>query len=155
MASWDENNGLRGLKLLVGLTINKIEVDDDGQSYLRFWTNSGMMTYQADGDCCSESWFADMIGVQALIGGTVAAVAELPLPNYNVDDGRGRQDSDQAYGYQIITDKGSCDVIFRNSSNGYYGGDIFLMTEDQLNGHNGYNLIPHTWVDIAEDWSAK
>lgn len=30
----------------------------------------------------------------------------------------------QYYGYEIITDKGSAKLEFRNSSNGYYGGSM-------------------------------
>jgi hypothetical protein len=138
--------GLEGMQTLVGKTILKVEVDNDGENYLRLWTDTGIVIVQADGDCCSESWFSDMIGTQFLIGGTVSAVRELDLPSYNVDDGRGRQESDQVYGYQFDTNKGSCDLIFRNSSNGYYGGELHIVDEAR------YDIV---WKDITTDWSAS
>jgi hypothetical protein len=76
-----------------------------------------------EGDYCSESWFADLVGVHNVIGREVISVETIPLPEWvNVEDGRTRQEYDEAYGLRISTDGGTCDVIYRNSSNGYYGG---------------------------------
>lgn len=73
-------------------------------------------------------------------------VEEVDMDGYNVDDGRTRQECDEAYGYKIFTDKGQADIIFRNSSNGYYGGSL-----------NGVEIdidIPATAKEITGDWSA-
>jgi len=85
------------------------------------------LTIDTDGDCCSESWFADIISPQLLIGAPVTSAEEIPLPkqlkNSQYDNqSRTRQEEDRIYCIQIETTKGVCDIIFRNSSNGYYGG---------------------------------
>lgn len=132
------------MKELISCTINTIELDKNKQHYLRFNTDSGAILYQTEGDCCSETWFADLIGVDYLLNAKVTTVEEIQreevidsdagygqrtIKNYNLNDGRGRQDYDQVYGYKITTNKGTADIIFRNSSNGYYGGYINYVKE--------------------------
>jgi hypothetical protein len=128
---------------LVGKKTSRISINDD-QSVLAFDTDAGIVAFAVFGDCCSESWFADIVGVPALIGGTVSAAEEISMDGYNVDDGRGRQEEDAAYGYKITTDKGICDIVFRNSSNGYYGGWLSGYSES----------LPEKMTEITEDWKA-
>ena len=106
---------------LTGQVVKTILVNDDA-STLVIETDNGAVILDAFGDCCSESWFADLLGVDTLLGQRIAKVEEIELPDYNVDDGRSRQESDQVYGYRFATMRGYADLIFRNSSNGYYGG---------------------------------
>lgn len=108
---------------LIGKRIIKIFVSQD-QSQIVFETNMGQITYDANGDCCSESWFADITGGLALLGATVDEVTEVERENEEayLTDGRTRQQSDVVYGYKFKTTKGWADIWFRNSSNGYYGG---------------------------------
>ena len=132
------------MKELIGKTITGLRVNED-QSLLVFDHPDGASTgYETDADCCSETWFADITGVAALIGGVVQTADEVSMDGYNVDDGRGRQDSDVAYGYKLTTDKGHADIVFRNSSNGYYGGSIHLFG----------NQAPENMVAITDDWMA-
>lgn len=49
----------------------------------------------------------------------------------------------QIYGFKIVTTIGICDIIFRNSSNGYYGGWCFLSKSKIKDG-----------ILITDDWSA-
>lgn len=132
------------MKELVSKTITGILVGDDEGS-LMFETTTGPVLFEVEGDCCSSSWFSDVLGVEALLGQTVLSVEDNPMDGYNVEDGRGRQDSDQVYGWTIATAKGRATVAFRNSSNGYYGGSC------------GYsNRTPDTseWKRITDDWNA-
>lgn len=131
------------MNALTGKNIIGLSVSDD-QHYLSFQTNAGPITFIVEGDCCSESWFADITGVNALIGGTVNGVEIVSMEGYNVDDGRGRQEEDAVYGYKILTDKGYADIVFRNSSNGYYGGWL-----EEFSGDAPANMMP-----ITADWSA-
>lgn len=135
------------MKELIGKTVTGLRINDD-QSILTFDTVFAMIAYMAEGDCCSETWFADITGVDALIGGTVTNVESISMDGYNVEDGRCRQEYDEVYGYKITTNKGYCDVVFRNSSNGYYGGSIELC---DLNFRNAWNK---NVVSITDDWSA-
>lgn len=129
---------------LVGLKVEELHVTE-AEGSLVFVTNAGIFEYEVDGDCCSESWFADVTGVDALIGGTVASVEEVPMPEPG-EDGRSRQESDEAYGCKITTDKGHADVVFRNSSNGYYGG--------HCNSAKQLEELPQACTPISDDWRA-
>jgi hypothetical protein len=131
------------MKELIGKKILELKVSAD-ESSLIFITDAGSVWYETEGDCCSTSWFADVTGVQALIGGVVVSSEEVSMDSYNVNDGRGRSEEDQAYGYKLTTDKGYVDIVFRNSSNGYYGGWMSLRTGEP----------PKDTRPITDDWQA-
>lgn len=132
------------MKELIGKTVSELRVSDD-QSVLAFVHPDGTHTaYATEGDCCSETWFADIIGVSALLGGTVLEVEDVEMPAY-VDDGRSRQEVDALYGVKLRTSRGVVDIVYRNSSNGFYGGGIFQLSR----GTPLYDLVP-----ITDDWSA-
>ena len=127
---------------LIGKTVSGLRVNED-QSVLVFDHPDGTSTsYVTDGGCCSETWFADITGVAALLGGKVIEVEAVGLPT--VDDKRTRQEEDLFYGVKLRTNKGMADIVYRNSSNGYYGGDISLNT----------SKLPDGLTAIADDWRA-
>lgn len=164
---------LDALQSLVGQTVRSISVNSD-QSLLRFtiddmcsYDPSRRIVFQASGECCSESWFADLIGYDALVGHTVAKIEAIPLPDTHraptqsnpiaipegiptslrlTDDQRSRQCYDVLYGYVITTDAGRCTLAFRNSSNGYYGGNLERVDE--------FEDPDDRWTVITDDWSA-
>lgn len=112
----------------------------------RHGDNGGpVLLLDTEGDCCSTSWWADAIGVKQLVNHRVTAVEDIDLADYDTEDGRGRQDEDVAYGVRIRTEGGACDLIFRNSSNGYYGG----WCEPRWTSH-----VPASGKPITEDWRA-
>lgn len=131
------------MEQLIGKKITELRINED-QSVLAFYTDQGVIAYETRGDCCSETWFADITGVGALLGGTVQTADEVSMDGYNVEDGRTRQDFDEAYGVKITTDKGYSDIVFRNSSNGCYGGSIGLLRRE----------MPDGMTAIADDWHA-
>jgi len=132
---------------LIGKIVTKISVADQGTEYpegvLIFETDSGKMHYVTDADCCSETWFADITGVDALLGVVVKDAVRIDLDEPK--DGRTRQEEDQAYGVKITTERGVCDIVYRNSSNGYYGGGCSLAVD-----YNGATNVR----EITDDWSA-
>lgn len=87
------------------------------------------IAWKSVGACCSESWWSEILNIPVVIDSEILEVNKLELINYNLEDGRCRSEVDEVYGFQIKTVKGSCDLIFRNSSNGYYGG---WMAEEAL-----------------------
>lgn len=130
------------MKELIGKTVSGLRVNDD-QSVLTFNHPDGTNTsYDTYGDCCSETWFADITGVLALLGGKVIGVEDVRMES--VDDGRTRQDEDKFYGVKLKTDKGFVDIVYRNSSNGYYGGSIELLRRE----------LPEGMTAITDDWQA-
>ena len=134
------------MKDMLGKYVERVYVSD-GENLLMFHNGSVTTTYEACGECCSESWFADITGLDNLRGQTVVGVRilDVDLPE---GDTRTRQESDQVYGYRLSTRKGDCDIIFRNSSNGYYGGELRLVGRDT-------RLDEVTFTEITTDeWSA-
>ncbi len=137
------------MKDLLGKTINRIFVNEN-QEKIVFETDQGPIAYEGYGDCCSETWFADFTGVEALLGARIIKVEGLDLSaltdDYgNAKDNRTRQEFDALYGVKFITPQGYADLIYRNSSNGYYGGYSERMER-----------VPDTkgWFEIKEDWQA-
>lgn len=136
-------SGMSEMDALIDKEISRVFVSDDQHS-IYFDTDSGVVGYSTEGDCCSESWFADITGVDAILGAVVLRAETLAMDDPS--DERSRQEYDQAYGYQLTTARGRCVIVFRNSSNGYYGG----WMEGPVEGAE----IPSSAVEITDDWSA-
>jgi len=158
------------MKELVGKVVTGIFVNED-ESFLKFATTEGDILYHAEGDCCSETWFADIIfsyhgvfdssGVSIL----VSEVEVLDIPEWMnglaTKDGRCRQEYDQVYGYKLKfkrrTYYGNADedivIVYRNSSNGYYGGDCEFI-KDENRHYFKEQLDSATWTQITDDWRA-
>ncbi len=134
------------MKELIGSKVLDVEVSDD-EYYLKFTTDKGIFTYLADGDCCSESWFSEILNLDFLVGHTVSDVEEVVLPEYGQNDGHCRQESDIFYGFKLSTEAGNIDIVFRNSSNGYYGGSYSLCDKIQITAK--FTSIKH-----LSDWTA-
>ena len=134
------------MKSLVGKTIKELWVSKD-QYKLAFVTDQNdIIGFEVAGDCCSESWFADITGVDFLLNSTVVSVEDVCMSSLGESDGRSRQVCDEIYCYKFKTNNGHAEVIFRNSSNGYYGGwcsKCFFEIKDVSD-----------MIKISTDWSA-
>lgn len=115
-------------KNLLGRTIGKILINDD---YLVFETDQGNLYFHVYGDCCSQSYFHDFIGIHRLLNnGPVTEVKEVELDDAEEND----RDLTQCYGFSFTTiDPKFGEVTslmsFRNESNGYYGGYLNEISE--------------------------
>lgn len=137
------------LDKLAGKTVRAVLVAP-GEGEMRLVTDDGTLVMSTEGDCCSESWWADAVGVKQLLNAAVTAATEIDMPEPSDADNaaRTRQECDAVYAVKITTDHGACDLIFRNSSNGYYGGWAnYSWTDANAVAPEGYRLI-------TEDWSA-
>lgn len=86
-----------------------------------------------------------MIGVSTLLQGqSVTAVSIIDGISSDIEDGRTRQEYDQSYGFEITTSRGVTSVVFRNSSNGYYGGELRLCEDAPPDVR---------WAEIVQDTS--
>jgi hypothetical protein len=130
---------------LVGRKIITVSKNQEANR-LCFETDAGSFVFYADGDCCSESWFNHLEGLDALIGGTVRAVEEIDMGDLlEADAGHsGRQSLDSLYGFKIQTDKGTAQIEMRNASNGYYGGSV--VEDERLDAGDGLA------VQVREDF---
>lgn len=127
---------------LVGKIITEVALSNDKED-IRFTDEQGnFYCYHAYADCCSESWFSDIIQLHDLLGNLVVEVIE---KEEEKDLPGTRQDVDTLYGYTLKTVQGYCDINFRNSSNGYYGGNCFYAV------YPTYNV---SYIPVTGDFSS-
>lgn len=131
---------------LVGHKIRSISVSDE---CLRFTTENGDVTYRVEGDCCSNSYFHDFVGVEKLL----QAERVLSMNEVALDDAEPRtgepywEECVRCYGFQIVSEHPQWGEVtsafsFRNSSNGYYGGWMELAE----GAHEDLPAITADWV---------
>lgn len=109
------------MKELIGRKVEKVLIEA-GENRIFFVTDKGNVGYSTYSDCCSETWFSDVLSPENLLGKTVISIDDMELPQDS--DGRSRQESDDFMGIKITTSSGYTDILYRNSSNGYYGGNL-------------------------------
>lgn len=112
---------------LIGKVVSKLLMSPEGD-HLFFQTDdiSGVSFY-VDGDCCSCSYFHEIDGIDNLLGQKVLAFETIDLPKSlqeQLDKAYTPEYKDviEYYSIKIQTPKGYTSIIFRNESNGYYGG---------------------------------
>lgn len=116
---------------LVGKKILSYLLEEDGTK-LTFITDKGKIIYETYGDCCSETWFEEMNG--DFTHGVVTKVEEKKFPE-DMKIEATRQEDDELYGYTLTihSEYGSdrfADIVYRNSSNGYYGGSCECVLDE-------------------------
>ena len=157
------------MKELVGKFVTGIYVSED-ESFMKFDIKSEQhIIYHAYVDCCSETWFADIIVNWRMTNKDrdnypleVLNCEELDIPYWLQQviaaDGRGRQESEAVYGFKLTfkdhawrpVQEYDITIIFRNSSNGYYGGEVLLADED--NPWIIKKLEEVEWIKIDSNW---
>lgn len=85
------------------------------------FTDGSRLIGTAWGDCCSITWI-ESIDLPQVIEGVLVNIEDIKMPSQDYD--HEKYECLQFYGLRIITSKGIAVVDYRNSSNGYYGGDI-------------------------------
>lgn len=120
-------SGAEALKPLIGTTVQQVFWSSDE---ITFVTDQGIATFEVEGDCCSHSYFHDLIGLDHLLAGPVTSVEDVELGEADLtchccEHG----DCVRVYGYRIFTmhpkwGEMTCVFSFRNDSNGYYGGTM-------------------------------
>jgi hypothetical protein len=116
-----------------GRTVTAVIVGYEEQ-YLVLETTTGPVIWETDADCCSNTWFSDVVGLPSLLGHPILAASELAdVSPFETEEeqNRTRQEEDKVYGVRLLTEAGVCDVVYRNSSNGYYGGSIYYVEADR------------------------
>jgi hypothetical protein len=135
-----------------GRMVTKLEVGDDG-NYLRFtFDDHRVAEFVAYGDCCSHTWVNDLNGVDALLGYLIVSCVTKEMDKPDEDEDEDDGDVVQHYGYTITTQKGYFDLLFRTSSNGYYGGSLDLV-DDEENSWCDKPGSETLWQVVTKDWS--
>jgi hypothetical protein len=112
---------------LVGRTVTAVRIDEDD---LIFETTEGPVGFRVEGDCCSTSFFYDLIGLDKLRGNKVVAVNSIEDENRLTEPTTEEYEQAEClavYGYEFVSEhpefgEVTTVVSFRNDSNGYYGG---------------------------------
>ncbi len=99
---------------------------------------------RVDGDCCSSTWI-ESLDAPALLLGTVLDVEDLDVPDLGSPD---EYECLAYYGCKITTNRGACVIDYRNSSNGYYGGNLSWPGEHFYGGVSGQNVSNEDWGEI-------
>lgn len=129
------------LQKLVGKKIDKVGVSRSGGEFLILLFEDGTgQLLEGEGDCCSHTYFAEVLGAKGSYGGEVTAIRNLNVPDID--------DENKNYGFAIDTDLGSIRVVYRNESNGYYGGWCKEITPENINLNTTFDFIE------TNDWSA-
>ena len=124
-------NELQRLGLAPGDTIQEVAVPPgEGGLRLRVLRAASPgppdhVYWYCDADCCSETWISDLRDLHHLVGFPVLSLSTFDPPFQ--DDGRCRQEADRFYGLRFTTTRGTTELVYRNSSNGYYGGSLELV----------------------------
>lgn len=127
---------------LKGKVILDIYVSDDRED-MQFVTTQGPQFFSVDGDCCSQSYFYEVNSPENILGKQVSDVQELDLPDPDDEDSQ-KGDVVVAYGIRLISVDGlHTDIVFRNDSNGYYGGWCSA---------SGPPATSKGWHHVTEDW---
>lgn len=114
------------LAVLLDRRLTGASIDADEQHWLVLHTDAGDVVLEAEGDCCSESWFYEVTGLVDLFGHVITGGATTDMGD--ATDEITRQEYDQIYGVTLeAAGAGRADIVFRNSSNGYYGGWLNVL----------------------------
>lgn len=127
---------------LVGEIVRELFVSTNYKE-LVFYTFTGLFKFEAQGDCCSKSWFSDIYGF--VPQSKIISIKDCHHPRTDVYDGRQLGEVDKAYGIIAETNNGDIEFVFRNSSNGYYGGWLEYISGD-------YDFNPFNYINITSDW---
>lgn len=126
---------------LVGATIRGVDICDNG---IRFHIGDDKpMAFYLVEDCCSETWLYSVRNFDALKE-PVEEIVEIDLSHIDPKDGLGRQDEDDVHGFGLKTAAGVFEIVYRNSSNGYYTGWIERGSDrSEWRGE---------WEPVCADW---
>lgn len=109
-------------KEMIGKQVVKITSDGDSVTFHHSDNEYDSTTYNANGDCCSNSWIEHFDEVTS--PETIVSFEENEIDPYVPDSTKtdNYEECMQYYFYKLKTDKGEYNIEMRNSSNGYYGG---------------------------------
>ena len=149
-------------KKLIGKTIYEIYMSEKYLVFVVSKNASKVVAFGVYGDCCSTSYFHDFIGVKNILGKKVVdfksigdeyestSVKEMKKEGLPTGEGHfhnfranwegteyyelENEECVKYYGYKIIVEDGKSAVLaFRNSSNGYYCGNMEMLDSTTKN----------------------
>lgn len=127
--------------------INEIYVADDKEA-IKFVTDKGDVIARMDADayCCSYTWVEN---IELPAKGFPCKVIETKDLDMAIDEEEVEGEYIKYYGFEIVTDNGSIVIDYRNSSNGYYGGNIVFDNDRFYGGVFKQNVSTENWQLIT------
>ena len=119
---------------LVGETIINIHISKDKQYLFFTLLDYSTVILSAEKRGCSDTWIEH---IELPAKGLPAKVLEIrDLELKKVYEGiPKRSNVAQFYGMEIVTNKGSVEIDYRNYGNGYYGGELFYVYPEDVVYH--------------------
>lgn len=132
------------LDSIVGKTILRVFVDDYS---ILFETQDGFEGYATDvtDNWCLVYWIFRVDNPENLIGEEVLGVFDADVSDIDPEDGLCRHVEDFINGIKILTQKGVCRIVYRESANGSRHGSGYLTYYEE-------DGIPNYAVEIKESW---
>jgi hypothetical protein len=105
--------------------IVEIHKSSDGEKFdIEF--EDGIQHFMVEGECCSRSWIEHMEFPSDIKGATLLSVHHSPITVTELAE----YDILKVYETCFRTDKGDIILEYRNSSNGYYGGELIMLDDE-------------------------
>lgn len=119
---------------LEGRVVWRVRKTPDGDRLLVDLVGGTTLRYEAEGDCCSQSWVEHIeappdLGQGALVTGVDESSGAEPYGSHHCDRDC-EHDVLEVYNTTIHTTRGDIVVEYRNDSNGYYGGWLRFVAEE-------------------------
>lgn len=151
------------MKELFNKIVQEVWIDSENQEYILFKCGRlEEVCYHGYGDCCSETYFSEINRLDNLIGHEVIGLEVIDQFPEDLPERESRQESDEIYGYRLKTKKGYAVIIYRNSSNGYYGGSAELVEKIpkevrmvKIDKSYFEASRPQEWTDLARTYNNK
>jgi len=120
---------------LEGRELLSVDVSNDKTLLTIHFKEGKPARFQAVGDCCSFSWIEHLEAPEDLAGRTLVGVDDARIEQgydqEDDEDGYNSGDYIQVYNTRFYLDNGETITIeYRNSSNGYYGGELERVNDD-------------------------
>lgn len=111
---------------MIGKKLATVALSGDGGKITFVYEGGGERSFGVDGDCCSRSWIEHLELPTDVVGATLLSVEDsAPIvsdhPKHDEENGG---DCIAVYNTCFRTDRGDIVLEYRNSSNGYYGGNL-------------------------------
>ncbi len=147
---------------LLGKTITRIELTTDHKA-IRFIVAEDVdpILARVSGDCCSETWIEHLSLPARGFPALVLAAQDIIMPDlgdhtgdHDCEDCNGIYRCIEYYGFEIKTNRGDVVIDYRNSSNGYYGGNLRWnddYNEEYDGGVWGGNIPNYEWEPVIDD----
>lgn len=112
--------------------------------------NINSMLVRRIAQCCSVSWIENIELPAMGLPATVLAYQNRELEREHPEDFDVDVDNvTKFYGCAIKTDKGDIDIDYRNTSNGYYGGNLCWHDKYFEGGVHDQNVSNERWQLLA------